>query len=177
MSPLRTNGRVRVCAILRSSAIIEDMDDTDRAILRALTADARLPYRELGTRVGLSANAVAARVRRMRREGVITRFTVELGPGAGGTGAPGLPGKVGHSAGLELFLDIRLKEGVTCDDFLALSDDFTEVLDAVHLTGPYDVLVRAVVPDAAALDRFVRRLKSEAGVAQTSTRLAMRAPR
>lgn len=153
------------------------MDDIDRAILRALTADARLPYRELGTQVGLSANAVAARVRRMHRGGVIARFTVELGPGAGGDGSDGLGGKVGHSAGLELFLDVRLKDGVTCDDFLALSDDFTEILDAVHLTGPYDALVRAVVPDAAALDRFVRRLKAEAGVAQTSTRLAMRTPR
>lgn len=152
------------------------MDDTDREILRTLTADARLPYRELGARVGLSANAVAARVRRMLRDGVITRFTVELGPGARG-GSGGLPGKVGHSAGLELFLDVRLKEGSTCDDFLALSTGFTEILDAVHLTGPYDLLLRAVVPDAAALDRFVRRLKAEAGVAQTSTRLAMRTPR
>ena len=108
---------------------------------------------------------------------MITGFTVELGPGAAGAGRPGLSAKVGHSPGLELFLDIRLKEGVTCDDFLALSDGFNEVLDAVHLTGPYDVLARAVVPDAAALDRFVRRLKTEAGVAQTSTRLAMRTPR
>lgn len=39
------------------------------------------------------------------------------------------------------------------------------------------LLVRAVVPDAASLDRLVRRLKSEAGVAQTSTRLAMSTPR
>ena len=152
--------------------MIGAMDDTDRAILRALTADARLPYRTLGPRVGLSANAVAARVRRLQREGVITRFTVELGAGATGD-----RGRVGHSPGLEVYLDVRLKESVTCDDFLALRDSFVEILDAVHLTGPFDLLVRAVVPDAAGLDRFVRRLKSEAGVAQTSTRLAMRTPR
>lgn len=155
--------------------MISAMDDTDRAILRALTADARLPYRELGARVGLSANAVAARVRRLQREGVIARFTVELGAGA--TGDASARGRVGHSPGLEVYLDVRLKEGVTCDDFLALQDAYVEILDAVHLTGPYDLLVRAVVPDAAGLDRFVRRLKSEAGVAQTSTRLAMRTPR
>src|SRR5690554_5698025 len=94
--------------ILRCSTTLAAMDDTDREILRALTADARLPYRELGTRVGLSANAVAARVRRMRRDAVITRFTVELGPGAGGGRSDGPGGSVGHSAGLELFLDVRL---------------------------------------------------------------------
>jgi len=39
-----------------------------------------------------------------------------------------------------------------------------------------DYLVHAVVPDAAARDRRVRRLKRDAGVAQTLTRLAMRTP-
>lgn len=147
------------------------MDDIDRLILRELTADARLPYRELGPRVGLSPNATAARVRRLQEAGVIVRFTVELGaPGVGATGAP-------SSTGLEVFIDARLKEGVSSDDVLAMRDRFTEILDAVHVTGPYDLLIRAVVRDAAALDRLVRRLKSEAGVAQTSTRLAMRAPR
>ena len=53
---------------------------------------------------------------------------------------------------------------------------FPEILDAVHVTGSYDYLVHAVVPDAAALDRLVRRLKADAGVAQTVTRLAMRTP-
>jgi len=46
----------------------------------------------------------------------------------------------------------------------------------VHVTGSYDYLVHAVVTDPAALDAFVRRLKREAGVAQTFTRLAMREP-
>lgn len=157
------------------------MDDIDRLILRELTMDARLPYRELGPRVGLSPNATAARVRRLQEAGVIVRFTVELGapgagaPGAGatGAGATGAP----SSAGLEVFIDARLKEGVSSDDVLAMRDRFTEILDAVHVTGPYDLLIRAVVRDAAALDRLVRRLRTEAGVAQTSTRLAMRAPR
>jgi Lrp/AsnC family leucine-responsive transcriptional regulator len=146
------------------------MDDVDRAILRELTADARLPYRELGPRVGLSPNAAAARVRRMQGAGVIARFTVELGAGTGSSDAPVGPG-------LEVFIDARLKDGVSSDEVLAMRDRFPEVLDAVHVTGPYDLLLRAVVPDAAALDRFVRRLKAEAGVAQTSTRLAMRTPR
>jgi Lrp/AsnC family leucine-responsive transcriptional regulator len=146
------------------------MDDVDRAILRELTVDARLPYRELGPRVGLSPNAAAARVRRMQRTGVIARFTVELGAATGAPDAPAGPG-------LEVFIDARLKDGVSSDEVLAMRDRLPEVLDAVHVTGPYDLLLRAVVPDAAALDRFVRRLKTEAGVAQTSTRLAMRSPR
>ncbi|WP_225752834.1 Lrp/AsnC family transcriptional regulator [Actinotalea sp. Marseille-Q4924] len=148
------------------------MDDVDRAILRELSADARLPYRDLGTRVGLSPNAAAARVRRLVESGVIARFTVELGPGAGGEDGRGAP----RGTGMEVFIDVRLKEGVTCDDFAQTHRAFAEVVDAAHVTGPYDYLVHAVVRDAAGLDRLVRRLKTEAGVAQTSTRLAIRTP-
>ncbi|MCR6648709.1 MAG: AsnC family transcriptional regulator [Cellulomonas sp.] len=50
------------------------MDAIDEAILRELTADGRLPYRELGARVGLSANAAAARVRLLLADGVIAGF-------------------------------------------------------------------------------------------------------
>ena len=46
--------------------------------------DARLSYRDLGARVGLSANAAADRVRRLRRDGMITGFTATIDPGAAG---------------------------------------------------------------------------------------------
>src|SRR4051812_36001230 len=60
------------------------MDRTDREILGELVRNARISYRDLGARVGLSANAAAERVRRLRRAGVITGFTATLDPGAAG---------------------------------------------------------------------------------------------
>ena len=147
------------------------MDPIDSEILRELTADARLPFRELGARVGLSANAAAARVRRLQESGRIRGFTILTGPG------PALADPA-IRPGLEVFIDVRLQPEVTYEHFAAsrTSGAFPEILDAVHLTGAYDYLVHAVVPDAAALDRLVRRLKREAGVAQSLTRLAMRTP-
>lgn len=140
------------------------MDRIDDAILRELTADARLPFRELGARVGLSANATAARVRRLQEDGVIRGFTVVRGSSAGSS-----------SAGLEVFVEVRLADGTTNEAFTtAVSTQFPQVTDAVHVTGAYDYLLHAVVPDAAALDLLVRRLKRDAGAAQTFTRLALR---
>ncbi|WP_448058745.1 Lrp/AsnC family transcriptional regulator [Cellulomonas hominis] len=139
------------------------MDPIDDAILRELTLDARLPFRELGRRVGLSANAAAARVRRLTESGTILGFTVRTAPKARG-----------DRPGLEVFVDVRLKPDVTYEDFAAARVRFPEILDAVHLTGGYDYLVHAVVRDTAALDLFVRTLKRDAGVAQTLTRVALR---
>ena len=145
------------------------MDTLDSAILRELTADARLPFRELGARVGLSGNAAAARVRRLQADGTIRGFTVLTGPAPrDGATTP---------VGLEVFVEVRLAPDVVSESFTAaLAHGWPEVLDAVHMTGGYDYLVHAVVADPAALDVFVRRLKRETGAAQTFTRLALRAP-
>jgi len=50
------------------------MDEVDVRVVRELFADARATHEELGRAVGLSANAVAARLRRMEKSGVLQGF-------------------------------------------------------------------------------------------------------
>ena len=50
------------------------LDATDRAILDALQEDGRLSVAAVGRRVGLSAPAVAERVRRLEGSGVVTGY-------------------------------------------------------------------------------------------------------
>jgi Lrp/AsnC family leucine-responsive transcriptional regulator len=59
-----------------------EIDDTNRRILQELLADARLPMAELGRRVSLSAPAVAERVQRLERAGVITGYHASVDPKA-----------------------------------------------------------------------------------------------
>src|SRR5207245_3576755 len=58
------------------------LDATNRQILQELAADARLSMAELGRRVNMSAPAVAERVQRLERAGVITGYRAELDPRA-----------------------------------------------------------------------------------------------
>src|ERR1041385_5725214 len=58
------------------------MDDTNRRLLAELEADARVSVAELGRRVGLSAPAVAERVGRLERDGVITGYRADVDPRA-----------------------------------------------------------------------------------------------
>lgn len=55
-------------------------DDTDRKILGELTTDGRVSFAELGRRVSLSPPAVAERVQRLERVGVITGYRAEVDP-------------------------------------------------------------------------------------------------
>ena len=54
-----------------------DLDDTDRAILRALAGDGTLSAGELGRRLGLSQPAAWRRVRRLEEAGVLKGLAVE----------------------------------------------------------------------------------------------------
>jgi len=62
------------------------LDPTDGRLLAELQEDARLTHAELGRRVNLSAPAVAERLRRLERAGVITGYRAEVDPKALGYG-------------------------------------------------------------------------------------------
>jgi len=58
------------------------LDDRDLAILRALQADARSTYADIGKRVGLAASSVHERVRKLEQTGVITAYRADVSPEA-----------------------------------------------------------------------------------------------
>jgi Lrp/AsnC family leucine-responsive transcriptional regulator len=60
------------------------LDDVNLRLLRELGSDGRLGMAELGRRIGMSAPAVAERVQRLERAGVITGYRAEIDAAAVG---------------------------------------------------------------------------------------------
>ena len=143
--------------------MIHRVDGTDEQILGILRADGRASFSAIGRQVRLSTNAVAARVRRLESTGVIVGYHAALG-----TDLPE------HLGGIEAFIDVCLTPERDSEEFLAWTRGVRQILDAVHVTGPHDYLLRIRAADTAALDRLLRLLKREGGAAQTQTRLALR---
>jgi Lrp/AsnC family leucine-responsive transcriptional regulator len=54
------------------------LDEVDWKLLQALQENARLSFRELGQRIGLSAPAVIERVRKMENAGIIVGYHTEI---------------------------------------------------------------------------------------------------
>jgi Lrp/AsnC family leucine-responsive transcriptional regulator len=136
------------------------MDHIDRAILKALRRDGRISFRDLGEVVGLSANAVAERVRRLVASRTIRRFRAEIDPDAGGTR-------------LAAFVDLRLAPGTAADAFEAGLREMDGVVAAALTTGNFDYTLRVAVADQAALVTMVERLRS-GGAAETQSRIILR---
>ena len=139
------------------------MDAIDEHILEILAVDGRASFSSIGHAVGLSTNATAARIRRLEREGVIVGYRAVLADE-----------RADPTAGIEAFIDVRLAPTAESDDFLEWVQRQPPVIDAAHVTGPYDYLLRIRVRDMPALDALLRILKSEGSVAQTQTRIALR---
>jgi Lrp/AsnC family leucine-responsive transcriptional regulator len=111
--------------------------------------------------VGLSANAAADRVRRLRRTGAIRGFTAVLDPAAAGRA-------------VEALVDVRLDRGVDSDAFALAAAKLDTVLVAQHVTGRFDWHLRLACRDTAELDRALRTLKRELGASETETRIVLR---
>lgn len=142
------------------------MDALDEQLVNILSHDGRASFSELGRQVGLSTNAAAARVRKLESAGVILGYRAVLAAEA-----------PSGDTGIETFIDVRLRPEQDSEAFLGWVSREPAVRDAVHVTGPYDYLLRVVVRDTTELDRFLRRLKAGGGVSQSQTRLALRSPR
>lgn len=55
------------------------LDETDKALLRFLRRNARIPTAELARRVGVSRTTVQARLEKLERTGAITGYTIQTG--------------------------------------------------------------------------------------------------
>ncbi|VDC32967.1 Lrp/AsnC family transcriptional regulator [Pseudogemmobacter humi] len=123
-----------------------DLDDTDRAILRALVADAGLGAGEIGRRLGLSQPAAWRRIRRLEEAGVIRGPRLEVDRAALGFG-------------VTVFLGIKLaaKGRVSLEDFERAATAIPEVQVVQHVLGLFDYRLRVVARDLADFERVLRR--------------------
>jgi Lrp/AsnC family transcriptional regulator, leucine-responsive regulatory protein len=137
------------------------VDAVDGEILSLLREDARLSWRDLGAAVGLSANAAADRVRRLRRAGVITGFSAQVDPAAGGRR-------------LEALIAVTLSPRTDSDEFAVRSAELAAVTEVLHLTGAPDYQLRVACRDTTELDHVLRTLKRTLGVATTETKIILR---
>jgi Lrp/AsnC family leucine-responsive transcriptional regulator len=133
------------------------LDKIDKQILSILQNDGRISWQLLGDRVHLSANAVAERVRRMTRAGVIRGFKAEVNQAA-----------LGRS--LEAVIDARMPHTQGFDDAVMKRDD---VLWAAHVTGESDVTLAVACDGTAGLDSLLRWLQRE-GAMETRTDVVLR---
>ena len=120
------------------------LDNTDRRILRVIQEGARVSNSELAERVGLSPSPCWRRVRTLEENGVIERYVTLVN-----AKAVGLPINVFATVTLEKQAESALEL------FEKAVKKRPEVMECNLMTGEFDYLLRVVVPDLAAYERFL----------------------
>jgi Lrp/AsnC family transcriptional regulator, leucine-responsive regulatory protein len=117
-------------------------DRIDRAILRALEADARLSFGDLADTIGISKTPCWNRVRALEKARVIAAYRAEIDP---------------SQLGLELHAFVRVTlDGRRHAEFEAAVMRHRSVLECHATTGDGDYLLHVLVSGIAALDGFLR---------------------
>jgi Lrp/AsnC family leucine-responsive transcriptional regulator len=136
-------------------------DPVDERILRLLVSNGRASWREVGDVVGLSANAVAQRVRRLEEQGWVRGYTAVLDPA--------LDGAVG--AALVLLRTATDVDTRAVEQAMAAMPAVVEVLD---LAGSVDYQVRVRYASQQQLYDAVNALRALPGVTGIETRPVLR---
>ena len=134
-------------------------DDIDRRLLTLLTANARLPLKELAAQVGLSSPSVSDRLRRLEEQGLIRAFTVEIDPA-----------QLGYT--LQAIVRIRPLPG-RLHLVQRLIEEIPEITECDKVTGDDCFIARLMLRDISHLDRI---LDSIADKAETSTAIVKTQP-
>jgi Lrp/AsnC family leucine-responsive transcriptional regulator len=132
------------------------VEETDRAIVAALTGDGRCSYTDLAERVGLSVSAVHQRVRRLEQRGVIAGYTARIN-----LEALGLP--------LTAFVAVKPTDPAAPDDTPDRLAHLSAIESCYSIAGDDNYLLKVRVASPAELERLLQQIRASAAVATRTT--------
>ncbi len=135
------------------------IDNTDKKILNVLIDDAKLSYRKIAKKTGVSVATVMNRINRLKKEGIITKYTIGV-----------KYSKIGYD--MQVIIDVRISEGRLKDaeEKIALHPNVFAVYDN---TGQFDATVIAKFKNRSSLDSFLKKIQSYDFVERIETKLLL----
>lgn len=126
------------------------MDETDRALLTQLSADARVSVATLARRLKVARSTIQARIERLENSGMITGYTIKMGDAA-------RQGRI--RATVLLSIEPRAQPQV-----LSRLKALPEVERIHTLSGRFDLLVQVAAVTTTALDNVLDAIGEGPGV-------------
>ena len=120
------------------------MDKFDRKIIAALHENARLSYAELARRVSLSAPAVAERVEKLERSGVISGYRAIINPE-----------KLGYP--IQCLIELTVKN-LEYYGVLETLKTMPEITECYSITGSSGLMIKVAVDNMTTLQQVIARL-------------------
>lgn len=143
---------------------LNELDDTDRALLRLLQGDATLSNAALGELLNMTVTPCWRRRKRLEEQGYIVGYQANLNRR-----------KLGF--GVLAFVHVRFGDhsGDAADRFERVVQALPQVLSCFKVTGEADFALTVLATDLESYGRFVEEvLRKQRGVATIQSSLALR---
>ena len=148
----------------RFNKIMEKIDELDRKILKIITQNARIPFRDVAEQCGVSRAAVHQRVQKMFDNGVITGSSYHVEP---------------KSLGYQLcvYIGIMMEKASMYNNVIAELQQIREVVEAQYTLGAFGILIKVYARDNEHLLQLLNtKIQAIPGVADTTTLTALAQP-
>ncbi len=139
------------------------LDHIDLQILRSLQEDCRVTFKELAAKLELTATPVFERVKKLEKQGLIK-------------GHVALLDHVALGFSLMAFVEISLRDHrrEAIEQFVLQITSHREVMECYHVTGESDFLLKLLLVDMDAYNRFVLdKLSTVENIGKVVTRFAI----
>ena len=134
---------------------------SDQQLLTVLRENARASTAEIARRLKLSRTTVQSRIERLERQGVIGGYTVRVNDDA----------ERGHIRSHILITVLPKQMAAVVEALRAMSE-----VRALHsVSGPSDLVARAVVPSVSEMDELTDRIGAIEGVERTTSSIILSA--
>ena len=140
---------------------MEKVDKLDKKILEMISANARMPFKDVAAECGVSRAAVHQRVQHLVDAGVIV-----------GSGFHVNPASLGYSTCT--YVGINLERGSMYKEVVERLKHIPEVVECHFTTGPYTMLVKLYARDNEQLMELLNgKLQGTPGVVATETLISL----
>jgi DNA-binding Lrp family transcriptional regulator len=134
------------------------LDEIDKQIIRALKADGRAGYNDIGKQVGLTEGAVRKRIKTLTDSGVIRKFTV----------------KVGLVEGAEAITLLATNPSCPTQEVSNKIREISGVETLYEVTGEYDIVVVISGLSVAEVNECIEKIRRVEGIMKTNTMIVLR---
>ncbi len=138
------------------------MDSFDKHILSILQKDCTLSTSDIAERVGLSTTPCWRRIQAMEKSGII-KARVALAD----------PEKLNVALSIFVMVKTNQHNPDWLTTFAKVAGDFPEIVEFYRMSGEVDYLLRVVVPDMTAYDKFYKALITKVDFSDISSSFAM----
>ncbi len=142
----------------------DNLDNIDRKLLKDLQENSKITNTQLAQEVGLSPAPTLERVKKLEKNGYIQSYQAKVDPRAVGLELTAL---------IQIALARQMENSI--NSFVEQIDQIPEIVEGYQLTGDFDYLLKAMVPDIPSFEQLISEKLSkveEIGQMQTNVVLA-----